>query len=403
MLARLTDTAARNAKGKDKMYKLSDGGGLYLLVKPSGARLWRYRYRIRHTEKLLALGAYPHVGLQRARELHAEARALVARGVDPSAKRKADRLAMFADAGNTFELMARSWIEENRSGWSEYYARQVQTILSSDVFPHIGELPIKEIETPHLFAIVKKVEARKAATVAILIRQWCFAIFRHAKQRGAADDNPAVALRGAIKRPEVEHKRALKEDEIAALLAKISTSNATPQVAIALRLLLLTFVRPSELRNATWREFDLENRTWQIPKERMKMRDAHVVPLSRQAADLLQTLRDLNVHNRPQLFPNIRDPKRNMSITTLNRCLERLGYAGTFSAHGFRATASTFLNESRNRYRPEAIERQLAHRERNKVRGAYNHAKYLDERRSMMQDWADHLDSLSAPKQLLQS
>ncbi len=291
-------------------------------------------------------------------------------------------------AANTFESIAREWIDHNRGHWTPYYLKQVESVLGTDVFPSIGCLPIAMVTAPQLLAIVRRVAERGAETVALLIRQWCSAIFRHAIATLRAETDPASALKGAIRRPKVQHKQALPIEEITTLIRRIDGSKSTPQVKLALKLLLLTFVRPGELRGAAWSEFNLERAEWNIPASRMKMGAAHVVPLSSQAIQVLEELRQHGA-NRAQLFPNARDPTRIMSPTTFNRALERMGYGGRFSAHGFRATASTLLNEKN--YRPDVIERQLAHGERDKVRASYNHAVYLPERRKMMQEWADFL------------
>jgi len=389
MAQRLTDSHARNVKPKARPYKLTDGNGLHLLVRPNGSRLWRYRYRIGGVENLYAIGDYPQMSLQQARDARDAARALVKQGIHPSRQRKADRLVVNEAAANTFEVIGREWIDLHRSHWSPGYLGQVEITLSRDVFPAIGGLPIRVITAAQILAIINHVAKRGAPNVAILILQWCGKIFRRAVSTLRADSDPTYALRGAVKKPKVQHKRALSATELGELLNQIKPSEGTPEVRIALQLLLLTFVRPGELRKALWSEFDLEKAEWRIPAERMKMRKPHLVPLSRQAIELLQQLRQEGVGG-PYLFPNFRDRKRPMSPTTLNRKLNYLGYAGKFSAHGFRATASTLLNEKG--YRPDVIERQLAHAERNKVRASYNHATYLDERREMMQDWADFLD-----------
>lgn len=388
MTASLTDSHARNAKPKERPYKLTDGHGLFLLVKPSGKKSWRYRYRIGGVENLFAIGDYPQLGLRQAREGRDQARSLVKNGIHPAAHRKAARLVGAIAAGNTFAVVSREWIDQNRSKWTPYYLAQVETVLTDDVFPHVGKLPIKTVHASQLLAILRRVANRGAPTIAILIRQWCSAIFRYAVATLRADADPSAALKGAISRPKVRHKKSLATKELGKLIERLSTAQITPQVRIALHLLLLTFVRPGELRQAAWSEFDLDAAEWRIPAERMKMGESHIVPLSRQALDLLRELKVMD-QGRSLLFPNLRDPKRPMSPTTMNRSLERMGYAGTFSAHGFRATASTLLNELG--YRPDVIERQLAHRERNKVRASYNHASYLPERRMMMEQWADYI------------
>ncbi len=389
--ARLTDARIRNAKRDESPYKLSDGGGLFLAVHPTGAKCWRYRYRIAGRENLFAIGEYPELTLQQARAERDRARELVKSGIHPAAQRRAHKLVTAKQAADTFEAVAKEWIEENKKGWSAYYLSQVETVLASDVYPDVGRLPIKTVKAAHLLAILKRVAGRGAPSIALLIRQWSSAIFRYAVVTLRADHDPAAALKGAVTKPKTKHKHALKQSELPAFLGKLEAAQSTPQINIALRLLLLTFVRPKELREACWSEFDLERSVWEIPLERMKMDTPHIVPLSSQAVALLKRLKAID-GSRPLLFPNLRDPRRCMSPTTLNRCLERMGYAGYFSAHAFRATASTHLNSMG--WREDAIERQLSHQERNKVRASYNHAEYLVERTQMMQAWADFLEGL---------
>ena len=389
MAIRLTDTAIRNAKPKDKAYKLLDGNGLFLLVTHNGSRLWRYRYRIGDAENLFAIGEYPAISLQQAREQRDAARRLVKEGIHPSQHRKAARLISATEAANTFETVAREWIAQNRAHWSAYYCGQVETVLRNDVFPKVGGLPIRSVTAAHVLGIIKTIEARKAPSIALLARQWISAIFRYAVSTLRADADPAAALRGAIRKPRTQHKRPFGRNELALFIDRVKATESGVMVRTALSLLLLTFVRPGELRCARWSEFDLDAGEWRIPATRMKMREPHTVPLSRQAVRLLKGLRPFT-GKHPQLFPNLRNPKRDMSPTTLNRALERMGYKGEFSAHGFRATASTILNELG--YRPDVIERQLAHQERNKVRASYNQASYLPERKKMMQEWANYLD-----------
>jgi len=390
MAAHLTDAHARNAKPREKPYKKTDGNGLFLLVQPNGAKYWRYRFRIGGKENMFAVGEYPSMGLQQAREARDAARRLVKLGANPAHHRRAAVDATIDSAANTFAGIAREWIDQNRNHWTPYYTKQVNTVLRSDVLPSIGMLPIGMVTSAQLLTIVRRVEARGAETVAILIRQWCSAIFRFAISTLRAEADPATALKGAIRRPKVQHKQAMPREQIPQLVRLIDDSKSTLQVRLALKLLLLTFVRPGELRGAAWAEFDLDRGEWNIPAARMKMGAAHIVPLSTQAIDLLRQLQQTGL-GRAQLFPNTRDPKRSMSPTTLNRALERMGYSGRFSAHGFRATASTLLNGMG--YRPDVIERQLAHGERNKVRASYNHATYLPERIKMMQEWADFISA----------
>lgn len=391
--ARLTDARIRNAKCEEQPYKLSDGAGLFLAVHPTGAKCWRYRYRIGGKENLYAIGEYPKLSLQAARAERDRARELVRNGIHPAANRRAQRLVIAKQAADTFEAIAREWIEENKKGWTPYYLSQVQTVLTADVFPDIGRLPIGAVRAAHILTIMKRVEGRGAPTIAILIRQWSSAVFRYATGHLRADGDPASALKGVVAKPRTKHKRALTQGELPEFLEKLEGPRCTPHTQIALRLLSLTFVRTKELREAMWSEFDLKRALWEIPAERMKMRKPHVVPLSTQAVELLIRLKAMD-GSRPLLFPNHRDPRRAMSPTTLNRVLERMGYGGYFSAHGFRATATTLLRSMG--WDERAVDRQLAHQEQNKTRRSYDHAAYLATRIPMMQAWADFLDALRA-------
>ncbi len=388
--ARLTDARIRNAKRAESAYKLSDGGGLFLSVNPTGAKCWRYRYRIGGRENLFAIGEYPAFTLQQARAARDDARELVRSGIHPSAQRRAQKLVTAKQAADTFEALAKEWIDENKKGWSNYYLSQVQTVLAADVYPDVGKLPIRAVNPAHLLAILQRVARRGAPSIAILIRQWSSAIFRYAVVTLRAEHDPAASLKGAVTKPKTKHKRALAQSELPEFVARLEAAKCTPPIKIALNLLLLTFVRPKELRAASWEEFDLDRAVWEVPAEHTKMKTPHIVPLSSQAVALLRRLKSIN-GGRPLLFPNVRDPRRCMSPTTLNRSLERMGYGGYFSAHGFRATASTHLNSMG--WNKDVIERQLSHQERDKVRASYNHAEYLGERVDLMQSWADYLDA----------
>lgn len=410
----LTDSQIRNTKPGQKPIKLTDGGGLYLEVRPTGAKLWRYRYRIAGKENVFAAGEYAQVPsgetkeqtlarrnagmltLAEARVRREEWRALVKQGIHPAHNRQAARMANHAENANTFEAVAREWIAKKKPGWTPYYLRQVERFHDTDVFPFIGNLPIRNVTAAHLLEIVRRIEGRGAETVALLVRQWASAIFRYAVATLRADTDPAAALKGAIHRPKVQHHKPLSRDQVADFVKALDSYGGYRTTVIALRLMLLTFVRTVELRAAHWAEIDLDRAEWRIPAERMKMREPHIVPLSRQAVELL---RELHTHTggRSFLFPNYRNPKTCMTATTLNRALERMGFNGKdsigFSAHGFRATASTMLNELS--FRSEVIERQLAHAERNKVRASYNQGEYMEERRAMMQQWANLTDEMA--------
>jgi len=391
----LTDAKIRNTKPGPRPIKLADGGGLYLEVRPTGAKLWRFRYRIAGKENVFAIGDYPSIALAEVRAEHGKARALVKQGIHPSHSRQAERLSNHAANANTFEAVAKEWIAKKSPGWTPYYLRQVERFLESDVFPHVGRLPIRSVTAAHLLEIIRRIEGRGAESVALLVRQWSSAIFRYAVATLRADGDPAAALKGAIHRPKVVHHKPLSRSQIVDFTKALGKYGGYRTTVIALRLMLLTFVRTVELRKAEWSEFDLDAAEWRVPAERMKMREPHIVPLSQQAVDLLRELQTYT-GGRDALFPNYRRPNECMTATTLNRALERMGLNGKgsigFSAHGFRATASTILNEMG--YRSDVIERQLAHAERDKVRASYNHAEYMEERKAMMQEWANFIDGL---------
>lgn len=393
----LTDAKIRQTKPTDKAQKLTDAHGLYLEVRPTGKKLWRYRYRIDGKENVFAIGEYPIIGLAEARAKRDEAKATAKTGVHPAHSRRAEVRSNVSANANTFEAIAREWIAKTKTDTSDYYRKQIEKVLATDVFPVVGKLPIRNVTAAELLKIVQKVEARDAPVVALNIRQWCSAIFRFAMVTLRAENDPAAALKGAIKRPKTEHAKPLSREQIKDFIVSAEQYGGYRTTVIALRLMLLTFVRTIELRKAEWKHIDLERAEWRIPAEHMKMDEPHFVPLSKQAAVLL---RELKTHTggHPNLFPNYRSPQSYMTGTTLNRALERMGMNGKdsigFSAHGFRATASTILNEQG--YRADVIEKQLAHAERNSVRASYNQAEYAAERRQMMQDWANMIDAIAS-------
>ncbi|MCX7192424.1 MAG: tyrosine-type recombinase/integrase [Proteobacteria bacterium] len=388
----LTDIAVRNAKPKEKLYKLSDMGGLQLHVSPTGARLWRYKYRIAGKESSFSIGNYPDTTLAKAREIHGKARDLVQQGIHPIHHRKQQELERFLASGNTFKSIATDWIAQKKSKWSAYYQLQVERGMRVDVYPDIGSIPIKQITAAHILKIVRTVEKRGAPTVAILIQQWCSSIFSYAVVNLKADYNPVAAIKGVIDRPNVEHNKSLLIEEIPDFIRALSDYGGYRTTCIAIKLLMLTFVRTAELRKAEWKEFDFEKAIWLIPAHKMKMRRPHIVPLSKQSIKLLLELKEWT-GSRSVLFPNYRNPSTCMTATTINRAIERMGYSGRFSAHGFRSTASTILRETK-KIPVVYIERQLAHAHKNQTEAAYDHAQYLDDRIEMMQIWADFIDTL---------
>lgn len=388
----LTDAQVRNAKPKTRAYKLSDARGLYLFVQPNSSRLWRYKFRLAGKENVYTIGKYPDVTLQQAREARDEANKIVKSGANPTHSRHTLRAAVTKDAKNTFQSVGETWIRNKRLRWSPYYTKQVETVLAQDVFPKIGALPIKSVTVSHIGDIIRKV-AQRAPSIATLILLWCSQIFRYGIRNRLADIDPTVALKGEIDKPKPKHKHALTKKQLPEFVGKLRESGGVVHVQWALELLLLTFVRPSELRCADWSEFDLTHKEWVIPAARMKMRNIHVVPLSKQAVSFLKKLKAAG-SGEGLLFPNIRDASRVMSPTTLNRRIERMGYGGQFSAHGFRATASTLLHEYA--FRDEVIEKQLAHGSRS-IKATYNHYQYMPARRKMMQWWANFIDGDRKP------
>jgi len=390
----LSNAAIKKAKPKKKPYKLSDFGGLYLLIKPNGSKLWRWKYRIYGKENVYSIGEYPTVSLVDAREERDNARVLVKQGINPAHDRRVQKTAQVSSNANSFITVAKGWINQRKLKWTPHYLNQIEKVLAADVYPYIANLPMRSITAAHLLEIIKRVEKRGSATVAILIRQWCSAIFRYAAAHLLADADPAAMLKGAIDKPKVKHCQPLTKKDIPNFITALERYDGYRSTVIALKLLMLTFVRTIELRAAEWKEFDLDGAEWHIPAERMKMREPHVVPLSKQAIELLLELQTF-MGSSGLLFPNYRRPKTCMAQTTLNRALDRMGYGDKFSAHGCRATASTMLNEMR--YPTDYIERQLAHAERDKTRASYNRAEYLPERKEMMQTWANMIDEMAKP------
>ena len=388
----LSDAKVRNAKPLSKAYKMADGEGMFLLVNPSGSKYWRLKYHYAGKEKLLALGVYPEVSLSDARELRAKARKTLAAGNDPNeVKREAKRLTILKSE-NGFEVIAREWLENRKHEWAGRSFKIIQSRLERHVFPKIGKRPIAEITAPEILSMLRVVESSGALDTAKRAMQACAQIFMYAIATGRAERNPVPDLRGALKTPVTKHQAYLKAAELPDYLIKLENYDGASQTKLALRFLLLTFVRTTELRAAQWTEFDFDKAEWRIPAERMKMKEEHIVPLSRQA---VAVLRELQTHtgNRQYAFPNQHNPISFMSENTMLYALYRMGYHSRTTGHGFRSTASTILNE--NGFHADVIERQLAHGERNKVRAAYNHAQYLPERRKMMQWWADYLDDVA--------
>lgn len=398
----LSDVAIRKAKPSAKPYKLGDGGGLYLLINPSGSKLWRLKYRVVGKEKLLALGSYPDVSLSAARDARADARTLLANGGDPGALRKADKEAELEAANaaaDTFEAVAREWME--RQTVAEVTANKTRWILETFLFPVIGARPLADVTPRVLLDALRAIEETGKLETAKRAKIKAGQVFRYAVLEGKTDNDPTASLRGALKTPKGKHHAAVTDPaRMGELLRAIDGFSGQPVTLAALRLAPLVFVRPGELRHAEWAEIDLAGAIWRIPGDKMKMNAAHLVPLSTQAVAVLRDIHDLTGDGR-FVFPGLRTASRPMSENTVNAALRRLGYTGDeMTGHGFRSMAATRLNEMG--WRADAIERQLAHAESNKVRDAYTHAaQYLDERTRMMQAWADYLDGLRAGGQVI--
>jgi integrase len=389
----LSDAKVRNAKPRIKPYKIADGDGLFLLITPAGGKYWRLKYFFGGKEKLLALGIYPDVTLGEARDRRAQARKVLTAGNDPrEAKKEAKRLAVSKSA-NAFEVVAGEWLEMRKHEWTPGHFRAKRCQVETHVLPKLGKKAIAEITAPEVLAVARVVEGRGTLHTARRVMQVTGQIFMYAIATGRAERNPVPDLRGALKAQVVTHYSFLRESDLPVYLRKLEAYGGSVQTRLALRLLLLTFVRTIELRGAEWPEIDWDKAEWHIPAERMKMKELHIVPLSRQAFGVL---RELEKHsgNRKYVFPNGHKPATFMSENTMLYALYRMGYHSRATGHGFRSTASTILNE--HGFRADVIERQLAHGERNSVRAAYNHAQYLAERRQMMQWWADFLDEMAA-------
>lgn len=392
----LTDTAIRNAKPGTKPKRLFDGGGLYLEVSPAGGKLWRLKYRFGKREKRLALGIYPHVSLKDARAKRDEARKQLAAGIDPGAQRRAAEL----QSASSFEALAREWFGKFSPGWSKDHAERVIRRFERDLFPWLGARPICEMTAPELLLALRRLENRGVLETAHRVMQNCSQVFRYAVATGRAERDPTFDLRGALPPVRGKHFASITDPRaIGGLLRAIDGYKGSFVTQCALRLAPLVFVRPGELRRAEWAEFDLEGAEWRIPSAKMKMRALHVVPLSAQALAILRELQPLTGSGR-YLFPSARSKDRPMSENTVLGALRRLGYGSNeMTGHGFRSMASTILNEQG--WNRDAIERQLAHAERDNVRAAYNYAEHLPERRNMMQQWADHLDQLKAGAEII--
>ncbi len=398
----LTNVEIQNAKGRAKPYKLSDGGWLYLVVNPSGSKLWRMAYRFDGKEKTLSLGAYPQLALKDARSKRDEAKALLSSGTDPSEQRKQDKLTRAATAATIFKGLAAEYQDKlKREGRAPATLNKLEWLISL-VLPKLGERPINLISTAEILAALKPVEIRGNLETAQRLRATVGAVMRYAIATGRADNDPTAALKGALVAPKAKHRAAITDPvALGAFLRAVDAFDGQPETVAALKLLPLVFTRPGELRLAEWREFDLEKAVWTIPAARTKIRREHQVPLPRQALDILTQLKEITGGGR-LVFPGIRSKERPISENTLNASMRRMGFKqDEVSAHGFRATASTLLNES-GKFSADAIERALAHQDPDPVRRAYARGAYWAERVEMAQWWADYLDTLKAGGQVIE-
>lgn len=383
----LSDIQIKRAKPQDKPYTLNDGAGLSLLVDVNGAKGWRFRYRFVGKPKMISFGVYGEVSLAEARRRREEARAMLAKGINPSDARKADKIALRFSHDNNFEAVAREWHASKKSTWSDGYAKEILGCLERDIFPFVGHRPIEQIEPLELLAVLQKIEKRGALEQASKIRRRCGEVLRFAVVTGRAKYNFAPDLAIALNKPKQNHFPFLTEKEIPAFVKALEGYQGSLLTKYATQLLMLTGVRTVELREASWCEFDLDKALWEIPKERMKKRRSHLVPLSSQAIGILNELKVIS--GKYQLvFPGRNDVRKPMSDASINKVIKMLGYHGRLTGHGFRHMMSTILHE--HGFESAWIEMQLAHVDKNSIRGTYNHAQYIEKRRDMLQWYANH-------------
>ncbi len=393
-MGRLTTTEVKQAKAGDNVRKLTDGGGLHLQVQPTGARYWRYDYRYAGKRKTLALGVYPEVSLKKAREKHQEARGKLSEGIDPGEQRKVEKLTRHIAAADSFEAVAREWSQTKMCDKSKSHQNRTMRALEKDLFPCIGNRPISSITAPELLASLRKIEERGAVETAHRAKQTAGQVFRYAIVTGRAERDPSGDLKGALKDPKKKHLAAITEPaQVGRLLLAIDGYTGTPAVRAALRLSPLLFQRPGEIRHMEWTEIDWEAKRWEIPADKMKMRQPHIVPLSHQALEILLEIHPLTGRGS-YVFPSARGASRCLSENGVRTALRSMGYDNdTMTPHGFRAMARTLLDEVLE-YRVDWIEHQLTHAVKDPNGRAYNRTAHLAGRAKMMQDWADYLENL---------
>ncbi|MEQ4936794.1 integrase arm-type DNA-binding domain-containing protein [Proteus terrae] len=384
----LTDIQIRKANPKEKPYTLNDGNGLSLLVEPNGSKGWRFRYRFAGKPKMISLGVYGQVTLAEARKKRDEAKKQLAENINPSDARKSEKIALRYATENTFYAVAMEWHSSKCSTWSDGYASEILRCFENDIFPYIGKRPIDQIAPLELLAVLQKIEKRGALEQANKIRRRCGEVFRYAVITGRVKYNPAPDLAGAMNKPETKHFPFLREDEIPDFVKALNNYQGSKITKYATQLLMLTGVRTVELRLAEWSEFDFDNDIWEIPKERMKKRRPHLVPLSPQVIAILNELKVITGYY-PLLFPGRNDVRKPISEASINKVIEKIGYKGRLTGHGFRHMMSTILHEKG--FDSAWIELQLAHVDKNSIRGIYNHALHIQNRNLMLKWYADKL------------
>ncbi|ALL35876.1 tyrosine-type recombinase/integrase [Serratia marcescens] len=394
----LTDIKVKTAKPMDKAYKLTDGGGMYLLVKPNGSKYWRLKYRFVGKEKMLSIGVYPDVSLADARQKRDEARKILAAGGDPGEVKKADKLAQKLSTENTFEAIAREWHKQKADRWSLRYRDEIIDTFEKDIFPYLGRRPIAEIKPMELLETLRRLEKRGALEKMRKVRQRCGEVFRYAIVTGRAEYNPAPDLATALATPKKTHFPFLTAEELPYFIKDLAGYTGSVITKTATQIIMHTGVRTQELRFARWQDIDFEKRLWEIPPEVMKMKRPHIVPLSEQVVELFQSLKPIT-GMYPLVFIGRNDRTKPISKESVNQVIELLGYKGRLTGHGFRHTMSTILHEQG--FNSAWIETQLAHVDKNAIRGTYNHAHYLEGRREMMQWYGDYIESMSNGERIL--
>lgn len=395
----LTVLQAKNAETRDKPYKLADAGGLYLLVNPNGSKYWRYKYRIDGKEKIFSIGTYQDVSLGEARQKHQEARKLVNDGIDPSKQKRQGKIQRQCADERSFFNIAKLWYRAKAKQWDADHAAKLWRSLELHIFPHIGDRPINDIKPREILDAIHKIEKKGTTDVSHRVLQRCSAVFQYAICADLAQYNPAGDLKGALAAHKTKHLPAINAKELPEFFKRLEAVSTSVLNKLAIKLLAHTFVRQCELRKAKWKEFDLEERIWRVPAENTKMKREHIVPLAYQALAILEEIREITGRSEYVFPTQNRQKNPMMSAGTITRVLKEMGYKDKMVGHGFRALATTALNEAR--FNADVIERQMQHQEANKVRAAYHRAEYIEERQKMMQWWADLLQSAMADDKVI--